>query len=215
MHKSSLACMAQFVATFLAHRAHESLVIVDHGSADVNGTYKHLLTSPTWQYIGCDLDEGPNVDVVLAEPYGPLPFADDSVDVLVSGQVLEHVAFPWVVMTEYARVVRPGGLVCIIVPGSGPEHSYPIDCYRYLPEGLTALAMWGGLSVVDVAQSDDVAWGDGSEDWRDTMVVAQKQAGPSHNAADVDRARAQQLSREPLQRERSLVRPASGSSSTV
>lgn len=46
----------------------------------------------------------------------PLPFADNWFDVVVSNQVMEHVADPGPVITEMARVLRPGGLLVAIFP---------------------------------------------------------------------------------------------------
>jgi SAM-dependent methyltransferase len=40
-----------------------------------------------------------------------LPFADDSVDVAYSSNVLEHVVDPWRMAEEMVRVTKPGGLV--------------------------------------------------------------------------------------------------------
>ncbi|MFA7044577.1 MAG: hypothetical protein WC186_09550, partial [Bacteroidales bacterium] len=34
---------------------------------------------------------------------------------------------------------KKGGLVCIITPFSVPEHRYPIDCWRILPDGYRYL----------------------------------------------------------------------------
>ncbi len=194
MHESSLAAMSWFVENYVSARYSESLFIVDHGSADVNGSYRHFFTSPQWTYVGCDLDAGPNVDIVLEGPYEPLPFDDDSVDVLISGQVLEHVAYPWVVVNEWARVLRPGGILCVIVPGAGPEHNYPIDCYRYLPEGLVALIQWSGLRVTDIAQSSPEGWSDGSEQWLDSLAVAVKDSTTTFATPRLDRQRALWLS---------------------
>jgi SAM-dependent methyltransferase len=42
-----------------------------------------------------------------------LPFADGSVDVCYSSNVLEHVREPWLMADEMVRVTRPGGLVFI------------------------------------------------------------------------------------------------------
>ncbi len=42
-----------------------------------------------------------------------LPFADDSVDVCYSSNVLEHVPQPWVMTDEMLRVTRPGGTVVV------------------------------------------------------------------------------------------------------
>ena len=42
-----------------------------------------------------------------------LPFADDSVDVCYSSNVLEHVPDPWRMAQEMVRVTRPGGLTFV------------------------------------------------------------------------------------------------------
>lgn len=42
-----------------------------------------------------------------------LPFADGSVDVCYSSNVLEHVADPWLMAEEMVRVTRPGGITFI------------------------------------------------------------------------------------------------------
>jgi hypothetical protein len=37
------------------------------------------------------------------------------------------------------RVLRPGGVLAIITHWSFPEHRYPIDCWRILPDGMKHL----------------------------------------------------------------------------
>jgi SAM-dependent methyltransferase len=206
MHQSSLACMAHFVAEHLSARVDDELLIVDVGSADVNGTYRALFAAERWTYIGCDLEPMGNVDRVLSGPYSPLPFADESVDVVVSGQVLEHVAFPWVVAAEWARVLRRGGLLCVIVPGSGPEHRHPIDCYRFLPEGLAALVHWAGLQIVELGRSDLDGWSDNSSEWQDSMVVAARGWAPIPIDSPLSMQRAARLDNRPVTPLRTSIR---------
>lgn len=47
-----------------------------------------------------------------------LPFADGAFDVVVCGEILEHVPYPPLVLAEIARVLRPGGLLVGSVPNA-------------------------------------------------------------------------------------------------
>jgi SAM-dependent methyltransferase len=77
------------------------------------------------------------------------PIADGAYDVVLSGQVFEHVRKPWRWLPELARVCRHGGHVVTISPVSWPYHEAPIDCWRAYPEGLRALYEEAGLRVVE------------------------------------------------------------------
>ena len=48
----------------------------------------------------------------------PLAFPDASFDVVVAGELLEHVRFPERLVAEALRVLRPGGLLMGSVPNS-------------------------------------------------------------------------------------------------
>jgi ubiquinone/menaquinone biosynthesis C-methylase UbiE len=47
---------------------------------------------------------------------GRLPFADDAFDVVVAGEVLEHVPHPDLMLTEIRRVLRPSGRLLLSTP---------------------------------------------------------------------------------------------------
>lgn len=155
----------------------QSLVVADLGSYDVNGSYRHLFSREGWRYIGVDLSAGPNVDCVLKSPYR-LPFKTNSLDVFVSGQAFEHIEFFWLTWMEMVRTLKPGGLIFLIAPSRGSEHRYPVDCWRYYPDGFAALAKYGSLDLLE-CQTD---WGleghPDSVEWGDTVGVFRKQKQP-------------------------------------
>ncbi|HEY7515630.1 MAG TPA: methyltransferase domain-containing protein [Vicinamibacteria bacterium] len=172
MHKSSFQKMEAFRRKYLAGREDEPLRILDVGSQDVNGTYKPIFDAPAWTYRGLDMAPGRNVDIVLASPYRWREVPGASYDVVISGQALEHIEYFWITALEMSRVLRPGGLLCLIAPSGGFEHRYPVDCWRFYPDGFRALARWARLDVLDVfTEWEPAAYGDGSEAWRDTMMV--------------------------------------------
>lgn len=171
MHTSSYEHMTDLVNRYL--RAEQPLHVFDIGSYDENGTYRPLFTRPGWTYTGIDLSAGPNVNIVLASPYR-LPLPNSCADVVVSGQAFEHVEYFWLTMLEMARVVRTGGYVFLIAPSRGPEHRYPVDCWRFYPDGFAALAKYAGLQLIEV-QTDWTPHADpGSGPWGDTVGVFQK-----------------------------------------
>ncbi len=74
-------------------------------------------------YLGCDVDyDGLRVNrLAHARLYCPLdrlPLADASVDCIVAKWVLEHLDAPGTVFAEWARVLRPGGRLCVLTPNA-------------------------------------------------------------------------------------------------
>lgn len=175
MHGSSLTKMQQFRQEFLADQAGKPLHILDLGSLEIGACYRPLFDDPAWRYTGVDLHTGPNVDIVLKRPYDWREIPSASVDLFISGQVFEHVEYFWVTLLEMSRVLKPGGMVCILVPSAGPEHRYPVDCWRFYPDGMRAMAKYAGMEVIKA----ETNWGgdnpyDDSMVWQDTMLVCRK-----------------------------------------
>ena len=178
MHQSSRDNMLAFRKKYLESRQNEPLSILDLGSLDVNGSYRGYFEVSPWTYRGIDMAAGKNVDIVLQDPYDWREIRSGSADVVVSGQAFEHIEFFWLTMLEIARVLKPGGVCCLIAPSGGPEHRYPVDCWRFYPDGFAALARFASLDVLEVSSQDGTAaYSDGSDQWRDTVLVCRKRAG--------------------------------------
>ncbi len=160
MHKGSF----DFMQLLASRHAPAGGTVVDIGSCDVNGSYRAIF--PNFRYIGIDAAAGPNVDLVATDPYRyPLPA--NAADIVVSGQTYEHVEFFWMTFLEMIRLTRPGGLIFLIAPSRGAEHRYPVDCWRFYPDGYRALAAWGGVEMLEVSTDwwghpdpESAAWGD-------------------------------------------------------
>jgi SAM-dependent methyltransferase len=150
--------------------------VLDVGSWGMQ-SYKPLLEERGWQNTGLDLNEGPNVDLVVDDPFY-WNVADSQYDLVVSGQAFEHIDFFWITFLEMARVLKPGGYIFLIAPSRGEQHRWPIDGWRFYPDGYSALAKWGGLKLIDVNNPWKV---DASIDrksmyqWGDTVGVFSKE----------------------------------------
>lgn len=70
-----------------------------------------------------------------------IPFPDNSFDIVHSSNVLEHVSDPQKTLMEAFRVLKPGGLLHIVVPnyGSWWEGHYGILWLPHIPRGLAKL----------------------------------------------------------------------------
>lgn len=180
MHQSSYDKMAEFCRDHLGALKNRPLTIVDLGSCDYNGSYRALFDRAPWRYIGADLKAGENVDLVLRDPYHWRELKSESVDVLVSGQTFEHTEFFWETSLEIARVLKPGGLCCIIAPASGPEHRFPLDCWRIFADGFRAIARYAGLEVLYArTQWEELPQYDSeSNKWHESILIARKRAEP-------------------------------------
>lgn len=179
MHTSSILNMQSFVNKYLSH-IDRPIKIADIGSQAVEGqtyeyTYKKFFDQEPWQYFGCDMVAGNNVDIVFKNPYTWNEIKSGTFDVVVSGQALEHVEYIWVTILEIARIMREGGYCCIIVPSGGVLHRYPLDCWRFYEDGLSALAKWARLEVLEVytqRSSDDFEGFDPV--WQDSVLICRK-----------------------------------------
>jgi len=152
--------------------------VVDIGSYDVNGSYKPIFGSNNIKYIGIDMQEGPNVDIVLKSHY-KFPIRSDSIDLVISGQTFEHVEFFWLTWIEMVRITKPGGMIFLIAPSRGPEHRYPQDCWRFYPDGYRALAKYGNVEILEVTTDWESHPSEDSGPWGDTVGAFQK---PNRNS---------------------------------
>lgn len=175
MHKSSYNNMKKFVEGYLEKYKDKELTILDIGSQDVNGSYKPLFDNPNWKYYGCDMVEGNNVDIVLKDIYDWKEIKSHSVDVVISGQAFEHIEYIWGTMLEISRVLKDEGMACIIAPSGGVEHRYPFDCWRFYPDGFSALSKYSGLNPLKVyTQWDKEHYPDFNPVWKDTVLICKK-----------------------------------------
>lgn len=120
--------------------------------------------------------KGPNVDVVPKNPYNWDCIHTEDFDVVISGQCFEHLEFPWVTFAEMCRVLKKGGLMCLIAPYTCKRHRYPIDCYRYDADSFAAFARYGNLEPLHISrqeapQNADKTWFGNIED---CILVARK-----------------------------------------
>jgi len=176
MHEASFEKMRAFRDQYLMGHA-GVLRILDVGSRSEQGgrSYRDLFEAPTFEYTGLDLESGPNVDLVPADPFDWMEIPTNSFDAVVSGQTFEHNPYVWITSAEIARVLRPGGHVAIVAPSKGPIHCCPLDCWRFYPDSWAALCAYVGLELLEVfSESGSWRFVMPSLVWGDIMMVGSK-----------------------------------------
>jgi SAM-dependent methyltransferase len=88
------------------------------------------------RYLATDIRPLGNVD--FSADAATLPLADNSVDLILALELLEHVPQPLSVLRDIHRVLKPGGTVVISVPSTVPRHD-DHDYWRFTAQGLAQL----------------------------------------------------------------------------
>lgn len=121
--------------------------VLEIGSFNVNGTVRGHFEGSV--YTATDMRDGPGVDIVCNGHQ--LPFEDASFNAVVCVEVFEHDELFWVTTKEMGRVLKSGGVLFLTARGNGfPEHGFPNDYWRFMPESFKTLLQLAGCNPVDV-----------------------------------------------------------------
>ena len=119
-------------------------VMLDLGGAD--GFSSAPLAGHFGRRVVLDLEEQSHPDVV-ADGVSGLPFPDGAFSYILSLEVLEHVADPRKFLSEAARVLAPGGRMCLSTRQYFRTHGAPHDYFRYTEHGLRVVFSGSGLRI--------------------------------------------------------------------
>lgn len=136
-------------------RASVSPTILEIGSRARSGNLNTGWIPEGARYLGFDLAEGPNVDVVgdAHELSSYLPA--DSVDFVFSISTFEHLAMPWRVSLEMNKVMKTGALAYIGSHQTWPLHEEPWDFWRFSSHTWRAIFNEAtGFEVVEAAMGE-------------------------------------------------------------
>jgi SAM-dependent methyltransferase len=138
MHHSAYVNAEKFYHKYCEDNI-ENKKILDVGSYDVNGTMKPIFQKG--EYIGLDMEQGPNVDIVGVSH--KIPFEKDEFDIVISSSCFEHDDMFWISFQEMCRVLKPDGYMYVQAPSNGPYHGWPGDNWRFYIDSWKALEKWG------------------------------------------------------------------------
>lgn len=115
------------------------------------------MTSLDVRIKNLELEAAPNIDYVGSVE--AIPEVDNTFDLVISQEVLEHVQNPSLAMTEIKRVLKIGGKCYIQLPFTIGYHPCPNDYWRFTKQGLISLIESSGLEVIEVGESVGSATG--------------------------------------------------------
>jgi len=123
-------------------------VVLDFGC----GKKPYAALVPATHYIGLDVPvSGHRTEDKYADVYFDgvsIPLKDESVDSILASEALEHVFEPRKIITEFYRILKPGGMVLVTCPFCWHEHEIPYDFARYTRFALNREFTRAGFEVV-------------------------------------------------------------------
>jgi SAM-dependent methyltransferase len=107
--------------------------------------YKSLLQARGYIVQTLDTDRKNGADFEGMVEQTGLP--NESFDLVLCTQVLEHCLNPWRGIKEIQRILKPAGNLIASVPHVWFYHPHPADNWRFTQEGIIHLCKMGGLTV--------------------------------------------------------------------
>jgi SAM-dependent methyltransferase len=153
--RSKLADIGRFYITEFVKSVAQSLPgrtsLLDAGAGEC--AYKRYFSHCNYMSVDMAIGEAnwnySNVDCIVS--LNKLPMKDESFDVVLCTQVLEHLQKPVESVKEMYRVLKRGGNLFLTAPMSHSEHQIPYDFFRYTSYGLRYLCSEAGFQEIDVA----------------------------------------------------------------
>lgn len=122
--------------------------VLDSGCGSMPYREMILENEKVESYLGLDIDTGLSYEGVKPDALWDgmkMPFENESFDVVISTEVLEHVPNPDAYLAEVRRVLKPGGVFFFTVPFLMSLHEVPHDYYRYTPYALEMILKRNGF----------------------------------------------------------------------
>ena len=143
MHKNCVLLFEKYAKKYFK----DNMRVLEIGPNDFPSTFEKVIGKKSIKWDTIDLRSDSRVTYQTINEY-EFPIEDNYYDIIISGNVIEHVRKIWIWMKELSRVCKYEGLVITINPVSHPFHRIPYDCWRIYPEGMKALYEEAGLKLL-------------------------------------------------------------------
>jgi len=114
-------------------------------SCEYEGTYEKVREDVSIKHtFYCDLET--------------IPIEDNTYDVIMCNQVLEHVKRPHKVVREFHRILKPDGQLFLTVPQCYGSHMVPYNYFNFISNGLIFLMEEAKFRDISVKPMGGVFW---------------------------------------------------------
>lgn len=104
-------------------------------------------------YAGIDLTQNSQNTVDVLATITNIPLPDNSFDIILCTEVLEHVPDTYLAFKELARLTKPSGKIILTVPFAYPLHEEPYDFLRLTRYQIHECAEKSGLRIIELTTS--------------------------------------------------------------
>lgn len=122
-------------------------ILVDFGCNEM--PYRPVFEPYVSRYVGVDLPENKGAHLHI-QSNGEIPLEDCSANVVLSTQVLEHVADPLKYLKECHRILQPNSFLILSTHGYWVYHPCPTDFYRWTSSGISKILKNAGFQIREV-----------------------------------------------------------------
>src|SRR4051812_38505571 len=113
MHTNSRLLFEKYAAPLFR----PGMRVLEVGPDAFPSTYQEQIPEQSLEWHTLDLFDNPRLTYPNSGEYS-FPIPDDAYDIVLSGNVIEHVKRPWKWVPELQRITKKGGLVITICPVS-------------------------------------------------------------------------------------------------
>ena len=152
MHANSILIFEKYAKQYFRR----NIKVLEIGPDKFPSSYKEIINDNSIKWDTLDIFEDNRLTYNIKDEYS-YPIANNTYDIVLSGNVLEHVRKIWIWIKELTRVCKKGGVVITINPLFLEYHPYPVDCWRAFPDGMRVLYDEAGLNtILSVSETLDV-----------------------------------------------------------
>lgn len=130
--------------------------VLEVGALDINGTVRQFFADAD-EYIGTDMEAGPNVDIVLDNKRLIHHFIGHRFDTIIACEVLEHDVQFWNTLFALRTLLADDGYLIITTPTFGfPLHRFPRDYWRFGEDAYRDV-FFADMNILDIQHLDNAA----------------------------------------------------------